>query len=98
MLIKDSAQRRRALAPTEFGMNPELAERLTGRDLEGDVVHRGEVAELLDHVPDVDGGHGGHSWVMVGWSERPARARQRATRWSELVMHEQPMPPESQAR
>lgn len=34
MLIKDSAQRRRALAPTEFGMNPELAERLTGRGID----------------------------------------------------------------
>lgn len=32
--IKDSTQRRRALAPTTFGMNPAVAEQLTGRGID----------------------------------------------------------------
>jgi len=34
MLIKDSAQRRRALAPNEFGLSPFVAEVLTGRGID----------------------------------------------------------------
>ena len=48
--------RMRVDLPAPFG--PEEAEDLAVLDGEADAVHGGEVAELLDDVADVDGGHG----------------------------------------
>ena len=67
----------KALAPRWAGLLPLVILELPVADLEGDVVHRADVAVPLAHVPELDRGAHAEAGSPPGAARPPARSARR---------------------